>query len=162
MTESDKLPPLKEKCIPPVEIGWAEAIDFPLLGLSKIRAKIDTGAATSSIHATRVSILDGCFDDEGRPMLEFYFRHRPGDKPVRCTAPLVMQKKIKSSNGEIQHRYMVETNMCLGDFCWKGKITLANRRKMAFPILIGRRALRRGFLVNCAKRWTQGKAQGDI
>ena len=136
------------------EIGWCELVDLPGLGLSAIHAKMDTGAATSSIHATRVKP----FERDGTDWVEFWFRPFPGEKARRFEAPLVDRRQVRSSNGERQHRFVIETQICLGKLCWKSELTLANRRSMAFPVLIGRRALRRGLmLVNSGRKWVLGK-----
>lgn len=139
----------------PVEIGWAETIDLPDLGLERIRSKIDTGAATSSIHATRIQP----FETEQGLFVEFWFRAHKGEVARKYRAPAVTKRAIKSSNGATEMRYVIETTMKLGNFAWIGHMTLANRGKMAFPILIGRRALKRGFYVNCARKWTFGNPE---
>jgi hypothetical protein len=136
----------------PIDIGWVECVDLPDLGLSNIKAKIDTGAATSSIHATRVNplIIDG------QLFVEFWFRAHRGEPARKYRAPGVEQRRIKSSNGAIELRYVIETTMMLGSVRWKGHMTLANRNTMNFPLLIGRRALRRGFRVDCTRKWVLG------
>ena len=136
-----------------VDIGWCECVDLPELGLIRIKAKIDTGAATSSIHATRVNPLD----IDGKLFVEFWFRAHRGEPARKYRAPGVEQRRIKSSNGAIELRYVIETTMMLGNVRWKGHMTLANRTTMTFPILIGRRALRRGFRVDCARKWVLGQ-----
>ena len=73
-----------------------------------------------------------------------------------CQARIVAKRKIRSSIGQSDQRYVIETPMTMGPLTWMGQLTLANRQSMAFPILIGRRALRRGFLVDCSKRWILG------
>lgn len=145
----------RSKMARPVEIGWAELVQLPDLGLDHIRAKIDTGAATSSIHATRLTPIE---TDEGL-MVEFWTRVHQDEPSRKFTAPAVARRKIKSSNGKVQLRYVIETRMRMGDFTWTGHLTLANRRAMAFPILIGRRALARGYRVNCARRWMLGRPE---
>lgn len=137
----------------PQEIGWCELVDLPDLGLERVRAKIDTGARTSSIHATRIRPIER----DGRLHVEFWFRRRAGEPARRFEAPAIEQRKVRSSNGQWQRRYVIETRMRLGRLTWTGHMTLANRRNMSFPILIGRRALKRGFLVNSGKRWMLGK-----
>ncbi|APG63309.1 hypothetical protein LPB140_11530 [Sphingorhabdus lutea] len=139
----------------PLEIGWCELIQLPSLGLVDIHAKIDTGAKTSSIHATRIKE----FDRDGEKWVEFWFRENAGLKAVRKEAPILEQRKVKSSNGEQQIRYVIKVEISLGNLQWLGEMTLANRGSMAFPVLMGRRALSRGFLVNSAKRWTLGKKE---
>lgn len=136
-----------------VDIGWSECVDLPDLGLSRIKAKIDTGAATSSIHATRVSART----IDGQLMVDFWFRAHRGEPARKYSAPGVEQRRIKSSNGSIELRYVIETTIIIGNIRWKGHMTLANRTTMAFPILIGRRALRRGFRVDCARKWVLGQ-----
>lgn len=143
----------KQRLATKVEIGWCEMVDIPSLGLSGVHAKMDTGAATSSIHATRVKPLSR----DGRACVEFWFRLRPGEKPKRFEAPIVDRRMVRVSNGETQERYVIAAQFCFGKLCWNGQLTLANRRSMAFPLLIGRRALRRGFVVNSGRSWVLGK-----
>ncbi len=139
----------------PIDIGWVECVDLPDLGLTKIKAKIDTGAATSSIHATRVKPLM----IDGQLYVEFWFRAHRGEPARKYRAPGVEQRHIKSSNGAIELRYVIETTMMLGSVRWKGHMTLANRNTMTFPLLIGRRALRRGFRVDCTRKWVLGQPE---
>jgi len=136
-----------------VEIGWCEMVDIPSLGLSQVHAKMDTGAVTSSIHATRIKPISR----DGRQYVEFWFRLNSGEKPKRYEAPVVDRRMVRSSNGEKQDRYVISAQFCFGKLCWNGQLTLANRRSMAFPLLIGRRTLRRGFLVNSGRLWVLGK-----
>ena len=143
----------KQRASAKIEIGWCEMVDIPSLGLTGVHAKMDTGAATSSIHATRVKPVDR----NGKACVEFWFRLNAGEKPKRYEAPVIDRRTVRSSNGEAQDRYVIAAQFCFGKLCWNGQLTLANRRSMAFPLLIGRRALRRGFLVNSGRRWVLGK-----
>ena len=136
-----------------LEIGWCEMVDIPSLGLSQVHAKMDTGAATSSIHASRVKPV---IRDNNR-WVEFWFRPNAGEKPKRYEAAIIERRTVRSSNGLREERYVIAAQFCFGTLCWQGQLTLANRRSMAFPLLIGRRALRRGFLVNSGRRWVLGK-----
>ncbi len=145
--------PAKARLKANIEIGWCEMVDIPSLGLSQVHAKMDSGAATSSIHASRVRPLIR----DGQQWVEFWFRLNAGQKPKRYEAPVIDRRIVRSSNGLREERYVIEAQLCLGKLCWQGQLTLANRRSMAFPLLIGRRALRRGFLVNSGRRWTLGK-----
>lgn len=135
------------------EIGWCELVDIPSLGLKQVHAKMDSGAATSSIHATRIK----SFEKDGQKWVEFSFHASAKDQIERIQAKVADQRKVRSSNGKEQLRFVIEAQLCLGKLCWDGHLTLANRGSMAFPVLIGRRALRRGFLVNSGKRWMLGK-----
>ncbi len=136
-----------------LEIGWCEMVDIPSLGLSQVHAKMDTGAATSSIHASRVKPVIR----DNNPWVEFWFRPNAGEKPKRYEAAIIERRTVRSSNGLREERYVIAAQFCFGTLCWQGQLTLANRRSMAFPLLIGRRALRRGFLVNSGRRWVLGK-----
>lgn len=136
-----------------LEIGWCEMVDIPSLGLSQVHAKMDTGAATSSIHASRVKPVIRDNDS----WVEFWFRPNAGEKPKRYEAAIIERRTVRSSNGLREERYVIAAQFCFGTLCWQGQLTLANRRSMAFPLLIGRRALRRGFLVNSGRRWVLGK-----
>lgn len=140
---------LKEPC----EIGWCELIDLPELGAIGLHAKVDTGAATSSLHATRIKP----FERDGQSYVQFTIPMGTGIADHHCEAIVYGRRRIKSSNGVMQTRYVIETEMELGPLKWKGHMTLANRQSMIFPVLIGRRALRRGFLVNSARRWMLGR-----
>ena len=149
MGDQPKKPRVSDK----VEIGWCEMVDIPSLGLSGVHAKMDTGAATSSIHATRVKP----FVRNGTACVEFWFRLNAGEKPKRYEGIIIDRRVVRSSNGDAQERYVIAAQFCFGTLCWNGQLTLANRRSMAFPLLIGRRALRRGFLVNSGRRWVLGE-----
>lgn len=144
---------LRRKLKEPCEIGWCELVSLPELGIKNIRAKIDSGAATSSLHAVKVKP----FDRDGESWVAFTIPKSPAFPAIRCEAKLLEKRLIKSSNGKSQERYVIETIMELGPLRWVGHMTLANRHSMAFPVLIGRRALKRGFLVNSAKRWALGQ-----
>jgi hypothetical protein len=86
-----------------VEIGWCEMVDIPSLGLTQVHAKMDTGAATSSIHASRVKPIT----KDGKPWVEFWFRLNAGEKPKRYEAPVIDRRMVRSSNGEQQDRYVI-------------------------------------------------------
>jgi len=148
-----KVKRLLKKLKEPCEIGWCELIDLPEFGVINLDAKVDTGAATSSLHATRIKP----FEKDGQQFVQFTIPMGSGVADHHCEARVYGQRRIKSSNGVMQTRYVVETVMKLGPLEWVGHMTLANRQSMIFPVLIGRRALKRGFLVNSAKRWMLGR-----
>ncbi|MEO0440537.1 MAG: RimK/LysX family protein [Pseudomonadota bacterium] len=149
-TRSSKL---RRKLREPCEIGWCELVDLRDFGLAGLHAKIDSGAQTSSLHAVRIKP----FERDGEHWVAFTIPKSPDHAAKRVEAKVFDQRAVKSSNGKVQQRYVIETVITLGPLSWSGHITLANRQSMAFPMLIGRRALRRGFLVNSGKRWMLGK-----
>jgi len=145
--------PKNAKNDPPVEIGWCELVDLPGLGLSDLHAKIDTGAATSSLHAIGIEP----YEKDGEDWVRFRIPVGKTKRGPVGEARVYGKRRIRSSNGIMQVRYVIETPMKLGPLQWMGHMTLANRQSMIFPVLVGRRALRRGFLVNSGKRWMLGR-----
>ncbi len=136
-------------------IGLREWINLPDLGMIGIRAKIDTGASTSTLHASDIQ----AFERDGEQWVRFtahigtlvQSRHR-------CEAPLVTVKRIKSSNGQTQNRYVIRTNLSLGDRLWPIEFTLACRKTMRYRVLLGSKALIAGQLVvNPALTYVQDK-----
>ena len=137
-------------------IGLREWVALPGLGVAGLRAKIDTGASTSSLHATEVET----FERDGQPWVRFnahlgtvvQLRHR------RCEAPLVTMKIIRSSNGHAQTRYVIRTPLALGDRVWQVEFTLACRKSMRYRLLLGSKALIHGQLVvNPGLKYVQDK-----
>lgn len=119
---------------------------MPELGIDWIKAKIDTGARTSALHAFRIKR----FRRNGRRFLRFYVhpvqrRRRP---EILCEAPLVDERVITSSSGQRDYRYVVETDLRIGESEWPIEVTLTNRDEMGFRMLLGRQALRRRMIVD--------------
>ena len=135
-------------------IGWREWIGFPELGIERIKAKIDTGARTSSIHAYRIRKIDG---DE--PRVEFFLHpvqhHRQPE--LRCVAEIADERTVKSSNGEQETRYVILTPMSMGEEIWPVELTLSNRDQMGFRVLVGRVAIRGRYVVDPAVSFQLGR-----
>lgn len=132
-------------------IGWREWVLLPDLLAMPIKAKIDTGARTSSIH----SFGTRRFTDRGEPHVEFLVHPRQGfDTPeIACVAPVKDERWVRSSNGESEFRIVVETVAHLGSINWPIELTLADRDVMGFRMLLGREAIRRRFLVDPARSY---------
>ena len=130
-------------------VGWREMVSLPALRLSDIPAKIDTGARTSSLHA---HVLQEMTREDGQWVR---FCVDWGGERRECEAIHVDVRGITSSNGETQQRYVIKTPMRIGDLEFKAEISLADRSDMKFPMLIGRSALRRRFLVDSGYSWLQ-------
>ena len=132
-------------------VGWREAVDLPELGLHGVPAKIDSGARTSSLHAT---ILEE-FVRDGENFVRFAVDFdRPRVRQI-CEAVHIDWRGITSSNGETQRRMIIKTPLTLGKVTFRAEISLADRSDMRFPMLIGRSALRRRFLVDSGHSWLQ-------
>ena len=120
-------------------VGLREWVALPDLGVAGLRAKIDTGASTSSLHATEVEP----FVRDGVEWVRFnaHLGTRVQLRHHCCEAPLVAMKTIKSSNGHAQVRYVIRTSLALGDRVWPVEFTLACRKSMRYRLLLGSKAL---------------------
>lgn len=137
----------------PYIIGWQEWVALPELGLPAIKAKIDTGARTSALHA----FLIEPFGPAGAPMIRFGVNPIPGrlDVAVFCSAAIVDRREVTSSNGEKETRFFVRTEVKLGDRTWPIEIGLTNRESMSYRMLLGRQAIREDMMVDAAASFRQ-------
>jgi ribosomal protein S6--L-glutamate ligase len=122
-----------------IAVGWEEWIALPSLGLPAVKAKIDTGAKTSSLHAFSIEL----FGSKNDPKVRFVMQPDPEqpDLEVVCIAPLVDQREITSSNGQTETRYIIETQLRLGEHEWPIEVSLTNRETMRYKMLLGRSAM---------------------
>ena len=139
----------------PLVLGWEEWIALPELGLPAIKAKVDTGARTSALHAVFVEP----FGSARKPMVRFGVHPVPrrADVEITCIAPLVGKREVRSSNGEREERYVITTSIAIGQRTWPIEITLTNRHMMTYRMLLGRQALCAGILVDPAASFRQPK-----
>ena len=127
-----------------ITVGWREWVAFPEIGLPAVRAKVDTGAATSALHAHGVET----FTRGGAPWARFnahpFFR-RHHRVTVVCEAPVVDERTVTSSSGHEDARLVVAVTLRLGVRSdapeWPVELSLADRRGMRFPMLLGREAM---------------------
>ena len=131
---------------PPIVVGWREMVSLPELGVTAIKAKVDTGARTSAIHATRVRHETR----EGEDWVRFliHTEQRGHGATVEAFAPLLETRRVRSSNGESQERPVILTTVTLGEREWPIEITLTARAQMGFRMLLGRTALKGHALVD--------------
>lgn len=134
-------------------IGGREVIFFPELNIA-LRAKIDTGAKTSSLHATGIQV----FEKEAKEWISFTTQTEVEGKTssVQCEFPVYDHRKVRSSNGQAHWRYVIKLQIQLGSFQEKVELTLADRSKMQYPMLLGRSAMKKHFLVAPGKTYLQG------
>jgi len=146
---------MKTKKKKKIQVGWREWVGFPKLGVDRIKAKLDTGARTSSIHAFRIRKMD----DTDEPRIEFYLhpvQHKRHPE-YRCTAQVVDERTVKSSNGESETRYVIITPMRMGTHIWPVELTLSNRDQMGFRMLVGRSAIRGRCIVDPGSSFLLGR-----
>lgn len=127
-------------------IGWRERVSLPDFGLARIRAKIDTGAQTSALHAVRPEFTDQ--DDGEWISFELYPRRRSRRDSIRVSAKIIERRWIRSSNGERELRPVISTRLGLGAEVWETEFTLTNRDSMSYRMILGRSALRGRFIVD--------------
>lgn len=132
-------------------IGWKEWISLPDIHIPGIKAKVDTGARTSSLHAEHIEH----FEENGQAYI--FFKVHPIQKnkeiTVSCTAPLLTHRHVKSSCGEEEKRPVIRTTLLLGNLKWEIELNLTNRDYMGFRMLLGRNAIRNRLMVDPAERF---------
>ena len=133
-------------------IGRVERVDFPRFGLLALEAKVDTGARTSSIHCADVRVE--AEDEDGRYHISFTLLdpEHPDYNGRRFRARRVATRTVRSSNGEVQERHVIEADVIIAGRTIRTKFNLADREAMNYPVLLGRRLLRDNFLVDVAQR----------
>jgi hypothetical protein len=136
-------------------IGWKEWCTFPALGLSAIKAKIDTGATTSALHAFDIEP----YEAGGAPHVRFSINPIRGRKEfiTSCTAPVVDKRIICNSGGHAEERYVIQTLLALGQHSWEIELTLTNRQHMQYRMLLGRRAMSSRCIVDPGSSFLLGK-----
>ena len=130
-------------------IGRREFVDFPVLGITGMEAKIDTGAYTSSIHCENITVNY----ENSKPIL--YFTIQQTD-PKTLRFEDFTSKKIKNSFGIMEERYVIKTLVRIGGKKIWLTISLADRDAMRYPVLIGRRLLKGKFLIDANRLHTGG------
>lgn len=139
-------------------VGWREWVALPELGVERIKAKIDTGARTSALHAFEIKEVAR----DGETYLRFVVHpHQRRRRPaVVCEAPLLDRRTVTSSNGQRETRYVIRTKLRVAGRSWPIELTLTNRDEMSFRMLLGRQALRRHLIVDPGGSYRLGKPAG--
>lgn len=158
------LPPSDTPAAPSGEdrfvLGWEEWVSLPALGLPAIKAKVDTGAQTSALHAIAVE----AFGDEDNPQVRFVIHPDPEDPSVEvvCSAKVIGRRSVVSSNGTAESRYVIETDIKIGDRVQTVAITLTNRETMGYRMLLGRAAITDDMSVRPAESFMQPVLSYDV
>lgn len=126
-------------------LGWEEWVNLSALGLPAIKAKIDTGAKTSALHAVAIEP----FGDDEHPQVRFIMHPDPADPTLEvvCSAKVIDRRSVVSSNGVSESRYVISCPVTVGARTWDIEITLTNRETMGYRMLLGRGALSEDILV---------------
>lgn len=131
-------------------IGWREWVALPNLQIAAIKAKVDTGARSSSLHATGIVI------DATRVSFEVRPDHDDPGQVVRCRTELLELREVKSSNGQVEERPVVRALLLIGSDKRVVDLTLTSREGMGFEMLLGREAIRGSFAVDPGRSFLLG------
>lgn len=136
-------------------IGWREWVALPDLGIERIKAKVDTGARSSSLHAFDLQK----FERNGVQWVRFTIHpvQRNNDLVVQAEAEVLDFRSVRSSSGKATLRPVIVTNVELLGAVWPVELTLANRDAMGFRMLLGRQAFRQRFLVDGGRSFYGGR-----
>lgn len=138
-------------------IGWREWVSLPELHIPYIKAKIDTGARTSALHAFRLEY----FTENQQEKVRFYihpFQYKNKKSAViECVGLLKDKRIVTDSGGHREERPVIETLFQLGELSWRIEITLTCRDDMRFKMLLGRTAMHHKLLVDPFRSYIMGK-----
>ena len=141
-------------------LGWEEWVALPDLGLPAVKAKVDTGARTSALHAATIEP----FGPESNPQVRFLIQPNPADPSleITCSARVVDRRIVTSSNGESELRFVISSNVAIGGSVWPIEMTLTNRETMSYRMLLGRTAIVDDMYVNPNTSFAQPKLSFDV
>ena len=138
-----------------VIVGSEEWCAFPGLGIPAIKARVDSGAKTSALHAVNISP----FIKDGDNWVKFDINPIQNNTKtvIHCEAPLVDKRIVKSSSGYREKRYVITAQIQIGDAHWDVEVTLTNRDSMGFRMLLGREAMSGRLLVDPEQKYLLGQ-----
>ena len=140
--------------------GWREWVSLPELGITAVKAKVDTGARTSALHAFEVTP----FIENGIQRVQFKIHPLQGDNKtvITCTAEVIEERTVTDSGGHKEQRWVIETLMAIGPHKWPIEITLTARDDMLFRMLLGRTAFKGRAQVDPARSYIIGKKRRNL
>lgn len=135
-------------------IGWREWVSLPDLGIDHVKAKVDTGARTSALHAFYVKR----FERDGKPWVKFGVHplQACNSMVVECEAPVKDVRRVTDSGGHAEWRPVIETTLMIQGSSRLIEVTLTDRETMMFRMLLGRSALKRRYLVDSGRSFVLG------
>jgi len=136
-------------------IGWREWVALPDLNLPAIKAKVDTGARTSALHA----FMTEPYTEDGRDMLRFMIHpiQQNQELAIECHCPIYDYREVTDSGGHREMRYVIQSRVVIGGSQWPIELTLTNRDTMRFRMLLGRRAMENRFIVDPGASYVNGR-----
>lgn len=145
---------------PTTVAGWREWVSLPGLGVPWVKAKLDTGARSSAIHAFHLSEVQ--HEGERRVRFAVHPWQRSDDDETWMELPVLDRRVVRSSSGHTQRRYVVVMPVSLMQRTVDAEVTLSRRDEMGFRMLLGREVLRQGFLVDPARSYLGGRPKRSV
>ncbi len=143
---------------PPVVVGWREWVALPDLGGVVVRAKIDTGARTASLHAFGLEL----FERDGIEFARFAIHpdHRSPGPAIIVESPVIGHRAVRNPGGRSEERPVIKTRLKIGPHRVTAELNLTRRDTMGMPMLLGRHTLRRRFVVDPGRSFLVGRPPG--
>lgn len=133
-------------------LGWREWLALPRLGIAAIAAKIDSGARSSALHVDELET----YTKNGIEYVRFSVRTGVGEERRLCRAKIHDRRAVTDSGGHVTERIFIRTQLQVADTVHRIEINLANRRNMLFPMLLGRTAMARRYLIDPGRSFVLG------
>jgi len=136
-------------------IGACEWVALPGLSITRLRARVDTGAKSCALHASDIEVVE---DESGKQVhFDVHTGYPDATHIVHCRCPLVEVRQVRNTSGRPEKRYTIRTPIVIGHARWEVDITLTNRARMRYRMLLGRAAMKAHALVNPGRIFLQGQ-----
>lgn len=146
---------MKGHIAPNMIIGACEWVALPDLGINQLRARVDTGAKSCALHALDIEQIER--DGISYALFRVPVGRHEAMRLQRCEAPVRRVRRVRNTSGELEERLTIRTPMVVGHSRWDVDITLTNRERMQYRMLLGRTAMENHALVYPARTFLQGK-----
>ncbi|MGZ8161342.1 MAG: ATP-dependent zinc protease family protein [Methylobacter sp.] len=140
-------------------LGWREWVALPEFDINQIKAKVDTGARSSALHAFAIDPYRK--GGQRWVMFAIHPKQKYSDVYIECHAPVKDRRLVSDSGGHKQRRYVIETQLIMGQSIIRTEMTLTNRDSMLFRMLIGRTLINTRFIIDPSASYLQGKPDID-
>jgi hypothetical protein len=138
-------------------IGWREWVQLPEFGVTEMKVKVDTGADSSSLHAFNMERFSR--DDGEWVRFEIHPRQRSRKPAIVCEALVVKERKVKNPGGRTELRPVIRTSLIVAGREIDAMVNLTTRDQMSFRMLVGRRTIRKHFIVDPGRSYLGGRPE---